>query len=304
MALTFRNIKKWWKMIRHKSILHVNQGPGKCYSFERVEGYFNDLTEKVTKDTKTYNSVCPMTTIDDRGKELCYPVVVFQYGLGAYDLFLLKVDEDLMKQKFLCQLEWALANQNNDGSWDNFGPLLPDFPFSSMAQGEGASLLIRGYKMTGKKEYLDAAKKALDFMIVDLKNGGTARYIGDDIYFYEFTCYPFVFNGWIFLIFGLIDYYIETKDAKYKIILDKTISTLKNNLCKMDNGYWSMYRDDKTIASPFYHDLHIAQLKVLYSFTKDSAFQNSYLKFETYKSKRWNRTKAFWVKAFQKIFRK
>ena len=70
----------------------------------------------------------------------------------------------------------------------------------------------------------------------------------------------------------------------------------------MDNGYWSMYRNDKRIASPFYHDLHIAQLSVLYKFTKKNCYKFYADKFKYYKTKWWNRKRAFIKKSFQKLF--
>ena len=45
-----------------------------------------------------------------------------------------------------------------------------------MAQGEAASLLIRGFKETGDKKYINAAKKAIDFMLLPLDRGGTSLY--------------------------------------------------------------------------------------------------------------------------------
>ena len=35
-------------MVTGKSVLHVNQDIGKCFSTEEVKGYYNNLTEKVT----------------------------------------------------------------------------------------------------------------------------------------------------------------------------------------------------------------------------------------------------------------
>ena len=50
MGISLYKIKKWYKMMTGKSISHVNQGVGTCYSKTEVAGYYNDLTEKVTKD--------------------------------------------------------------------------------------------------------------------------------------------------------------------------------------------------------------------------------------------------------------
>ncbi|MDR0935025.1 MAG: D-glucuronyl C5-epimerase family protein [Erysipelotrichaceae bacterium] len=300
MGVNKYNIKKWWNMIRGKSIYHVNQGVGKVYSFDEIKGYYNDLTEKVLKNEEKYDSTEVFKTRVVQG-EVVHTISIFQYGLAAYDLILLGHDIELMKKKFISFLNWAFDNQNTDGSWDAFSFKSKEHPFSSMAQGEGASLLIRGYVFTGDKKYLDAAKKALDFMLLPISEGGTSVIEGDKIILYEFTNYPFVFNGWIFSIFGLIDYVTITKDEYYRTILNKTINTFKNNIQKMDNGYWSKYSDDKKIASPFYHSLHISLLEILYQYTGDKIFKEYKDLFSKYASKKANRNKAFIKKAFQKI---
>ena len=136
-------------MIRGKSILHVNQEEGKYYSFDEIKGYFNDLTEKVTKDKENYNS---LEVIKYPGEIHYFPIAVFQYGLACYDLYLSNCDDkELMLSKFMVHLNWAFDNQNKNGSWDTFVDHYPKTPYSSMAQGEGASLLIRGFIYTKEK---------------------------------------------------------------------------------------------------------------------------------------------------------
>ena len=289
-------------MLSGKSILHVNQDVGKCYSFDSIKGYYNDLTEKVLLDKKNYDSTSVIKAEDGVNKKPYYfSIAIFQYGLASYDLFLSTGDK-LMEAKFTSHLKWAYENQNKDGSWDTFNQINKDSPYSSMAQGEGASLLIRGYIHTKNKCYLDAAYKAIHFMITPVSSGGTALCVNDDIYFLEFTYLPCVFNGWIFSIFGLMDYCILTKNNEYLSILAKTLNTLEKNLQRMDCGYWSKYDLGKRISSPFYHKLHIAQLKVLYKYTNKTIYRDYYEKFEKYQSKKSFRNKALRKKAFQKVF--
>ena len=42
-------VKRWYKMLTGKSVWHVNQDIGKCFSKKSIEGYYNNMTEKVTK---------------------------------------------------------------------------------------------------------------------------------------------------------------------------------------------------------------------------------------------------------------
>lgn len=289
-------------MIRGKSILHVNQEEGKYYSFNEIKGYFNDLTEKVTKDKENYNS---LEVIKYPGEIHYFPIAVFQYGLACYDLYLSNCDDkELMLSKFMVHLNWAFDNQNKNGSWDTFVDHYPKTPYSSMAQGEGASLLIRGFIYTKEKKYLESAKKAIDFMLLPISEGGTAEETDTSLLLYEFTCFPYVYNGWMFSIFGLMDYVIVTNDDYVNKKLSKTLLTLAERVSEMDNGFWSMYRHDKTIASPFYHHLHIAQLQILYEYTSNVIFKKYHDLFVEYEKNPKNKRKAFRKKAFQKIFYK
>ena len=73
-------------MLLGKSISHVNQGPGRFYSKNEIAGYYNDLTEKVLKRTDVVNDV-PFSMVDS-GAKVYFSIEIFQYGLGAYVLYL------------------------------------------------------------------------------------------------------------------------------------------------------------------------------------------------------------------------
>lgn len=293
------NVKKWAKMLCGKSISHVNQGIGKIYSLHDIKGYYNDLTEKVTKDKNYNNLILPMLKIEN-GTKILFPIDIFQYGLGSYDLYLLKKKKIFLKKFKLCT-EWAIDNQELNGSWNTFFFKQPEAPYSSMAQGEGISLLLRAYKEFHDPKCLKAAKKAIKFMIAPLDDGGTARYVDEEVYFQEYTNKPTVLNGWIFSLFGLYDYLKIVNDDKIKDIYDKSIRTLINRMEDYDNFYWSKYDIDKMLASPFYHKLHIAQLEVMHNITGEKIFGEYAKKWENYTKNPFNRIKAFAIKAYQKI---
>ena len=291
-------IKKWTKMVFRKSVLHVNQDIGKIFSVSEIKGYFNNLTEKVTMEKE--DLLLPTNTWAD-GYEGYFPIQIFQYGLGAYDLYLLK-NEDKYLEKFKNCVQWAENNIEENGSILNFIHEYHDSRYYAMAQGEFASLMVRAYAQFGEIKYLDLAKKSLDFMLIPLEDGGTSQYIDEDLILYEFTCHPYVFNGWIFAMMGIYDYYLSTKDENYKQIFDRTFKTLEKNIEKMDLKYWSRYDSQKIIASPFYHNLHIAQLTALVQIYDSIAIKKMLKKFIKYKNSFIKRNYAFMRKAFQKIF--
>lgn len=300
MGISLYKIKKWIKMLAGKSISHVDQGIGKIYSVDEIRGYYNDLTEKVTKREDLGDKV-PISSVDT-GEKIYFPIEIFQYGLGAYDLYLLNNDTKMLT-KVRAAADWAIENQKEDGSWVTFTYENPKHPYSSMAQGEGISLLIRAYLGLKDERYLIAAEKALKFMLLPLEKGGTTKYEGNDVYFYECTEDPLILNGWIFSLWGIVDYCKYFRDEKVKNILNKTFNTLEKKLPDFDLGYWSMYEDGMRICSPFYHKLHIAQLKVMYELTGTNIFNVYAEKFEYYQKNWIYKTRAFIKKAVQKIFK-
>lgn len=298
MSVNLYKIKKWTKMILGKSISHVNQGPGKIYRKNELMGYYNDLTEKVTK-RQAFNGNVP-TSIIDSGEEIFFAIEIFQYGLGAYDLFLQSDDKNMLDKAIKCA-EWALDNQESNGGWICFAHENIEKPYSSMAQAEGISLLCRIYKTTKEKKFFDSATKAINFMIKPIEEGGTAEYNGSDIYLYEYTYSDLVLNGWIFSIWGLYDYWLLSRNNEIEITMNRTLKTLEKTISKFNCSYWSFYSLDKKMASPFYHKLHIAQLYVMYELTDENIFINYAKKWEKYNSNILYKSLAFINKAFQKI---
>ena len=300
MSISIYKIKKWYKMLSGKSIFHVNQGAGTCYSKTEVAGYYNDLTDKVTKDDP--DILVPKYYVDS-GEELYFSIGVFQYGLAAYDLFL-KTGDRCYKKKVLACAKWALENQQENGGWVTFAFENPENPYSSMAQGEGCSLLLRAMNMTNDDIYRKAAQKAIEFMLLPLSDGGTAEYAGEDVFLYEFNTQPLVLNGWIFSYWGLRDYAIVSRNEEVKRIADATAKSISKLLPEYDLGYWSRYDLTKRISSPFYHKLHIAQLQVMYDLTGDVIYKQYAQKWMKCERNLVKKSRAFCKKVVQKIFEK
>lgn len=294
-------IKRWYLMLTGKSVWHVNQDIGKCFAKDEIRGYYNNMMEKVTKMPELLNNTeLPKLNLEN-GKFTYFPVAIFQYALGCYDLYLRTKEESYIR-KFIQCVEWTLTHQDDGGRWNNFSHYCPKTPYGAMAQGEAASVLVRAYVYTKEQKYLDAAKKAIDFMLLPLNEGGTTKYEGEDAFLMEYTFKNVVMNGFIFSWWGLYDYVVATHDGgKYKQALDNTMKSLVKILPKFKCGYWSMYSLDRLIASPFYHNLHIAQMQAMYQLTGEQIFDDY--------AKRWTRQQknpfckglAFLRKSIQKI---
>ena len=54
-------------------------------------------------------------------------------------------------------------------------------------------------------------------------------------------------------------------------MFEDVVRTLTNNLKRYDIGFWSLYEQSgtrlKMVASPFYHRLHIVQLRIMHQLT-------------------------------------
>ena len=285
-------------MIKGNSILHVNQPAGRFYNKNIIKGYYNDLSEKVLKSNLAIDKL-PKTELAN-GQKIDFSIAIFQYGLGAYDLYL-ETNKKEYYSRFFTSVNWAINHQDSNGGWKTFEHECKENPYSSMAQGEGISLLLRAFNVTRDKKYLNAATKAIELMQKPVEKKGCALYDKNNIFLLEFSDKPVVLNGWIFSLFGLYDYILVTQKKNVKSFFNRSIYTLKEALPKFDNGYWSKYDIERKITSPFYHKLHVELLKVLYDLTQVKEFKKYSEKFDEYQKKKFNRLKSFTIKAFQKI---
>ena len=293
-------IYKWSKMLLGNSIFHIRQERGNYYEKGRIRGYYSDLRHKVTGNTLLDNKGVPIN-ITNENDTIYFPITIFQYGLGSYDLYLETGDKNYLDKFFKC-IKWAVENQESNGGWETFTFKKSIDKYSSMAQGEGISLLTRAYKETNNKEYIEVARKALDFMLLPVENEGTTLYKNyNEFTFEECTKYRTILNGVIFSIWGLLDYVIITKDNYYKDVLQKSVNHLANILNDFDCGYWSYYDLDGNLTSPFYHDLHIEQLNVMYDLFKNNEFNYYAQKWDCYQKSYLKSKKAFILKVFQKL---
>ncbi len=301
MSLSLYNIRKWYRMLSGRSIYHVRQGMGRCFSANRVEGYYNDLTSKVTLRPQLLGTADIPKFKTATGDEVHFPVEIIQYGLGAYDLYLISKEQAYL-DKFTQCVEWALLNQEKSGAWNNFFFIYPEAPYGAMVQGEGASLLLRAYNETERQEYLTAAAQALDFMLKPIEEGGTTEYEEQGPVLKEYTHLPTVLNGWIFAWWGLYDYVKTTGDeAQYRKAMEQSCEALIASLPHFTRKFWSLYDTGGHMASPHYQTIHIAQMQAMYQLTGREEF--------AYYSELWTKCQknlfykslAFGIKAYQKI---
>jgi len=244
------------------------------------------------------------------------PIAISQYGLGHYNLFRATGDNKYLNI-FLEQADWLTEHieKNSKGlhvwnhhfDWEYRNTLKAPW-YSALSQGQGISVLVRAFKETQQKKYLNSAEKAFESFKFDIFEGGV-KYTDENgyIWFEEAIVNPptHILNGFLWSLWGVYDYYLLTKNKTSKILFEKSIETLKEKLRIYDIGFWSLYELSGTklrmLASSFYHSLHITQLRVMYKLTNEKIFNYYADKWSEYKRKRLNRSIALVHKALFKL---
>lgn len=298
-------LKRWAKIVAGKTEVAVEQGPGRACRVGELAGYWNDLTGKVSPNTLLDGDGVPLSVIAG-GEKVRFPIAIFQYALGSHDLSLLEPDRaDSYRGALKACADWALSAQRRNGSWDAFGPIgSGKYTVSSMAQGEGCSMLLRAHRAFGDAAYRDAALAAARFMLTDVERGGTSVREDSGLFLEEYPQSPrrSVMNGWVFSLFGLYD--ASLVEPSFKEDFQRSADTLARHLDDYDAGYWSLYDLEGRIASPAYHTLHVAQLRTMAQITGDGRFAEKAAQFEQYGRRRLNRVRAIAEKVAQKITEK
>jgi len=301
-------IKYWARMAAGKSYWNQAQGLGRHFVPGQLLGYFNDMTAKTVWEEEVDENDNPVSVF--AGVKVNWPSTVMQKGLGHWDLWIDNGRSSMAHWNgFHNSVQWSVQNQEAGGGWRHPIPLHPHATsrYSCISQGEGASLLVRAYSQSGNQQYLQAAQKAIVTMLVPLANGGTANYVGDFIVFEEFPMNPqrTVLNGWIFALYGLYDFHLATGDPNIAQALDAALRGLMAYLPRYDGGYWSLYDLAGSIASPFYQQLHIAQLEALALTFPTYANEITPLRerFIRQSASHFNATRAMTVKVAQKMLR-
>ena len=256
--------------------------------------------------------------LDYRGKVgLQYnPIAIAQYGLGNYNLYK-RTEEAERKTKFLRSADWLVQNLeqtrwgtkvwNHHFDWEYRDALKAPW-YSALSQGQGVSLLLRARKETGNEAYLKAAEEALDTFRKGLDEGGVTYKDRDgNVWFEEAVVDPptHILNGFMWAAWGVYDYSLYTGDPWVKELFKASVKTLKQNLPLFDAGYWSLYEHSgtkmKMLASPFYHNLHIVQLKVMHRLTGERLFHQFAERWEGYRNSPLKKTRALLYKSIFKL---
>ena len=244
------------------------------------------------------------------------PIAIAQWGLANYNQFC-ATGEEVRWQKTQKAADWLCTSLepnphglwvwNHHFDWEYRDTLRAPW-YSGLAQGQGVSLLLRAHMQTNDEKYLASAQRAFVALTRTTAEGGVifADEAGDH-WIEEYLVFPptHILNGFLWALWGAFDYWLSCADGRARDIFDRGTATLTRNLPRFDTGYWSLYELSgtrmKMLASPFYHQLHIVQLRVMTMLTGNPVFAETAERWRTYSGRSANRTRALVEKTAFKL---
>lgn len=204
------------------------------------------------------------------------PVTVIQLALGALQL---RDPEQL--PLVAGAVEWLVQSGDDDGLLAYGFPMPHTFPldppwYSSLAQGEAGSLLVRAAQLLDRPELYGLADRSVEPL---LQGPPLVVVTADGPVLQEYPTDPpaHVLNGWITSLFGLYDVAHAPRDptptsrrAADAFEVGSETLAARLHLYRTPLG-WSRYdlypHPLANTASISYHELHVAQLRALHALT-------------------------------------
>lgn len=242
-------------------------------------------------------------------------VDVIQWALGCYERHLAGEGDHWLGGALECG-EHLMTIQERDGSriggWTHHFPYPHSLPLpapwlSAMAQGQGASLLVRLHIQTGDQRFAEAAHQALKPFGVASEEGGVRAMLEGREFPEEYPTQPasLVLNGAIFALWGLRDVAAALSDSDSQTRFLDGAQTLALNLHRWDTGRWSLYdlfpHPIPNPASSFYHALHISQLEAMEMFAPHEEYRRVRDRFVAYAASARLRRLAFFNKCLYRV---
>ncbi len=216
------------------------------------------------------------------------PFFISHYAHILYGEWLRDGHSEEAKRRLLIQADYLLKSATARGD-----ALVWTYPFkntkyhlapgwiSGIGQSRIAGILARAHAMTGREEFRDAARRAMNVYLKPLTEGGVTTKVGDTIWIEEApdpSGRSFkILNGHITGLSGVLDYYQITGDAIWKDVFDRGVDAVRRDIAHFDLGHTSLYalgyvEEPMKARRDTYHRLHIRQLLWLESVTGDAYF--------------------------------
>jgi len=290
---------------------YFRQSQGLGYYFQDERCYYNDLTGKADWNGARRDGL-PLLYVAAADESIVWPITVLLFGLGSIDKYFLGAGDVYLRQ-VRSVVRWIAENPPPEGIFDNRWNLLyPKNEFysnnSAMCQGLALSFTTRVVRyQLADPEDCSRLDRMLDSIYSGLnqpvEQGGTVLRNPDGVFLMEFCGKPHnvVLNGWIFAVFGLMDYQKHRRNPSADALLEETLASMESVLPRysLPNG-WSYYDQNKRLSSPFYHMLHIAQLDAMHRLTQRQVYRIYWERFLRGNSRR-NQLRYMLVKIKDKL---
>lgn len=221
------------------------------------------------------------------GKSFYQPVTMAQYALNLLDIYIDYGDEVAfdVAERHLTKLISMSKIENSRRFFQhtqnyNFNDIeLLEAPWvSALTQGQVLSLCSRFFELTGDEKYLNFAREIFKSFKQTKRNTGDWIVCVDSKKQLWLEEYPselpsHVWNGMMFAMIGLYDYYLISNDAEALSYLNGSLTTLKANMYLMrEKNSVSFYSAKYMVKNPSYHEIHINLLNFLSEIADDHAF--------------------------------
>ena len=238
-----------------------------------ASGYYNDLRDKAGDLGSPHAAIAALNAMT-ADRRLVHPISVAQLGLGAWQL--VAAGEPRWLGVVSAVSDWVADQLDSKGrvafefAYPHTYRLEPPW-YSAMAQGEAASLLLRAAVSLDRPELVHAAEKAAGPLLSSASPLVVETEEGPVLQEYPTDPPTHVLNGWINALWGLYDIANaegeladEARDA-YERGLEALVARLP-----LYNTGWNWSRYDLFphaiihVTSPFYHRLHVEQLRAMH----------------------------------------
>ncbi|MEA2077049.1 MAG: D-glucuronyl C5-epimerase family protein [Candidatus Marinimicrobia bacterium] len=212
------------------------------------------------------------------------PVSMSQRGINLFDRY--KKVEDSLYLDYAIRHRDALINIMDENclfeyriNWHHRLDIFLWNPwYSGMAQGQALSLFSRLAYYANDSLSQNIANEVYQTLNFNLELSREVVWVGKDGYAWieEYPANPpdHTFNGFMFAIIGIYDYYhLLNKKDETRSVLSSYLTTIKDNMKLFRNpGTISYYCLRHHHSDTTYHKIHIQQLDYFTKITNDSSF--------------------------------
>ncbi|MGH7858822.1 MAG: D-glucuronyl C5-epimerase family protein, partial [Candidatus Binatia bacterium] len=244
------------------------------------------------------------------------PIAIAQYAL-AWMNRQIEGGGEACERRWRPSLEWLTRNLEENASGVPVWLHRFDWPYrqtlkapwySGLAQGQGVSALLRGWRLGADRRYRDAAERAFLSLQRQIGEGGVLfTDEAGDPWIEEYIVEPpsHILNGFLWALWGVWDMARIGGSEAAAALFRECTRTVARNVGRYDTGYWSLYELSALrlpmLASPFYHSLHIVQLEATTRMAPGLGFDTTAGRWRDYARSRVNRSRALALKGLFKV---